>query len=159
MSNESVLTPLGHMLTASTQQIQGLFYLSGLSESCNASGCHLSLVLLQLSLKTLWNAYLYLSAVAGWSWEFAWPFFPGTDVVIVKSGRRICGTGACLANAPLHQNKSYFEFKIQSTGEWLRHSCYYTVSRVRLSSCPIVTRFLVFALVVFNVFLMPAQTL
>uniref|UniRef100_A0A671SVK4 SPRY domain containing 7b n=1 Tax=Sinocyclocheilus anshuiensis TaxID=1608454 RepID=A0A671SVK4_9TELE len=56
----------------------------------------------------------------------------GTDVVIVKSGRRICGTGACLANAPLHQNKSYFEFKIQSTGECLRDSCYYTVSRVRL---------------------------
>lgn len=51
--------------------------------------------------------------------EFAWPCFPGTDVVIVKSGRRICGTGACLANAPLHQNKSYFEFKIQSTGEYL----------------------------------------
>ena len=45
----------------------------------------------------------------------------GTDVVIVKSGRRICGTGGCLANAPLHQNKSYFEFKIQSTGklQWL----------------------------------------
>lgn len=43
-------------------------------------------------------------------------FLPGTDVVIVKSGRRICGTGGCLANAPLHQNKSYFEFKIQSTG-------------------------------------------
>lgn len=43
--------------------------------------------------------------------------FTGTDVVIVKSGRRICGTGGCLANAPLHQNKSYFEFKIQSTGE------------------------------------------
>uniref|UniRef100_A0A8C9FXP9 SPRY domain-containing protein 7 n=1 Tax=Pavo cristatus TaxID=9049 RepID=A0A8C9FXP9_PAVCR len=39
----------------------------------------------------------------------------GTDVVIVKNGRRICGTGGCLANAPLHQNKSYFEFKIQST--------------------------------------------
>ncbi|XP_029706874.1 SPRY domain-containing protein 7 isoform X2 [Takifugu rubripes] len=44
--------------------------------------------------------------------------FYGTDVVIVKSGRRICGTGGCLANAPLHQNKSYFEFKIQSTGVW-----------------------------------------
>ncbi|XP_039376767.1 SPRY domain-containing protein 7 isoform X2 [Mauremys reevesii] len=42
----------------------------------------------------------------------------GTDVVIVKNGRRICGTGGCLANAPLHQNKSYFEFKIQSTGVW-----------------------------------------
>ncbi|XP_009275448.1 PREDICTED: SPRY domain-containing protein 7 [Aptenodytes forsteri] len=41
-----------------------------------------------------------------------------TDVVIVKNGRRICGTGGCLANAPLHQNKSYFEFKIQSTGIW-----------------------------------------
>ncbi len=41
----------------------------------------------------------------------------GTDVVIVKSGRRICGTGGCTANAPLHQNKSYFEFKIQSTGK------------------------------------------
>ncbi|CDQ62980.1 unnamed protein product [Oncorhynchus mykiss] len=41
----------------------------------------------------------------------------GTDVVIVKSGRRICGTGCCLANAPLHQNKSYFELKIQSTGK------------------------------------------
>uniref|UniRef100_A0A8V0XC34 SPRY domain-containing protein 7 n=1 Tax=Gallus gallus TaxID=9031 RepID=A0A8V0XC34_CHICK len=40
------------------------------------------------------------------------------DVVIVKNGRRICGTGGCLANAPLHQNKSYFEFKIQSTGIW-----------------------------------------
>ncbi|KAF6084946.1 SPRY domain containing 7 [Phyllostomus discolor] len=42
----------------------------------------------------------------------------GTDVVIVKNGRRICGTGGCLASAPLHQNKSYFEFKIQSTGIW-----------------------------------------
>uniref|UniRef100_A0A3Q3IN32 SPRY domain-containing protein 7 n=1 Tax=Monopterus albus TaxID=43700 RepID=A0A3Q3IN32_MONAL len=44
--------------------------------------------------------------------------FSGTDVVIVKSGRRICGTGGCLANGPLHQNKSYFEFKVQSTGVW-----------------------------------------
>ena len=26
--------------------------------------------------------------------------FPGVDCVIVKSGRRICGTGAALANAP-----------------------------------------------------------
>ncbi|KAF7709248.1 hypothetical protein HF521_016098 [Silurus meridionalis] len=42
----------------------------------------------------------------------------GADVVVVKSGRRICGSGVCLANAPLHQNKSYFEFKVQSTGVW-----------------------------------------
>lgn len=41
----------------------------------------------------------------------------GTDVVIVKSGRRICGTGGCVATAPLHQNKSYFELKIQSSGK------------------------------------------
>ncbi|KAL4656533.1 SPRY domain-containing protein 7 isoform X1 [Arapaima gigas] len=42
----------------------------------------------------------------------------GMDVVVLKSGRRICGTGGCLANAPLHQNKSYFELKIHSTGVW-----------------------------------------
>ena len=36
--------------------------------------------------------------------------------MIVKSGRRICGTGAALANAPLVQDKSYFEVKIQCGG-------------------------------------------
>nr|XP_013803755.1 PREDICTED: SPRY domain-containing protein 7 [Apteryx mantelli mantelli] len=56
-----------------------------------------------------------LSTVASFVGFF---LFAGTDVVIVKNGRRICGTGGCLANAPLHQNKSYFEFKIQSTGVW-----------------------------------------
>ena len=40
----------------------------------------------------------------------------GVDCVIVKSGRRICGTGAALANAPLVQDKSYFEVKLQSAG-------------------------------------------
>ena len=40
----------------------------------------------------------------------------GVDCVIVKSGRRICGTGAALANAPLVQDKSYFEIKIQCGG-------------------------------------------
>ncbi|XP_074657677.1 SPRY domain-containing protein 7-like [Tubulanus polymorphus] len=42
----------------------------------------------------------------------------GNDVVIVKNGRRICGTGAALASAPLVQNKAFFEIKIQSTGVW-----------------------------------------
>ncbi|ESO88552.1 hypothetical protein LOTGIDRAFT_125726 [Lottia gigantea] len=42
----------------------------------------------------------------------------GNDVVIVKNGKRICGTGAALANAPILQNKAYFEIKIQSTGIW-----------------------------------------
>ncbi|XP_022102011.1 SPRY domain-containing protein 7-like [Acanthaster planci] len=42
----------------------------------------------------------------------------GSDVVIVKSGRRICGTGGALGNAPLVQDKAYFEMKLQSTGNW-----------------------------------------
>ena len=44
-------------------------------------------------------------------------YISGQDVVIVKSGRRICGTGAALGNAPIVQNKAYFEVKIQSTGK------------------------------------------
>ena len=36
--------------------------------------------------------------------------------MIVKSGRRICGTGAALSNAPLVQDKSYFEVKVQCGG-------------------------------------------
>ena len=43
-------------------------------------------------------------------------FLTGNDVVIVKNGRRICGTGAALSNAPIAQDKAYFEVKIQSTG-------------------------------------------
>ncbi|XP_013387124.1 SPRY domain-containing protein 7-like [Lingula anatina] len=42
----------------------------------------------------------------------------GSDVVIVKNCRRICGTGAALANAPIVQDKAYFEIKLQSTGIW-----------------------------------------
>eukprot|EP00118_Oscarella_pearsei_P026031 m.309262 g.309262 ORF g.309262 m.309262 type:complete len:192 (+) comp45919_c0_seq1:37-612(+) len=42
----------------------------------------------------------------------------GPDCVIVKGGKRVCGTGATLANAPIVQNKAYFEMKIQSGGVW-----------------------------------------
>ncbi len=42
----------------------------------------------------------------------------GMDCVIVKSGRRICGSGAALANAPIVQDKAYFEMKIQSSGKF-----------------------------------------
>ncbi|CAH3022844.1 unnamed protein product [Porites evermanni] len=42
----------------------------------------------------------------------------GNEVVIVKSGKRICGSGAALANAAIVQNKCYFEMKIQSGGAW-----------------------------------------
>lgn len=44
---------------------------------------------------------------------------PGVDCVIVKSGRRVCGTGGALASAPLVQDKSYFEVKVQCGGEEL----------------------------------------
>lgn len=43
-------------------------------------------------------------------------FLVGNEVVIVKSGKRICGSGAALANAAILQNKCYFEMKIQSGG-------------------------------------------
>jgi len=43
--------------------------------------------------------------------------FAGYGVVIVKNGQRICGTGAALANAPIVQNKAYFEAKLQSSGK------------------------------------------
>ena len=35
----------------------------------------------------------------------------------MKSGKRICGSGAALANAAIVQNKCYFEMKIQSGGK------------------------------------------
>ena len=45
--------------------------------------------------------------------------YTGVDCVVVKCGRRICGTGGALANAPIVQDKSYFEVKIQCGG-WLK---------------------------------------
>ena len=36
--------------------------------------------------------------------------------MIVKQGKRICGTGGALACAPVAQDKAYFEVKVQSTG-------------------------------------------
>lgn len=44
--------------------------------------------------------------------------FVGHEVVLVKNGGRICGTGGALATAPLVQSKSYFEVKIQQGGQW-----------------------------------------
>ena len=60
--------------------------------------------------------------------------FSGNEVVIVKSGKRICGSGAALANAAILQNKCYFEMKIQSGGRFqlkiLKELC--PVSKSRL---------------------------
>ncbi|XP_039256128.2 SPRY domain-containing protein 7-like [Styela clava] len=42
----------------------------------------------------------------------------GTGTVIVKNGKRICGTGGALATAPIAQDKGYFEAKVQSSGIW-----------------------------------------
>ncbi|KAG8230954.1 hypothetical protein J437_LFUL010841 [Ladona fulva] len=44
--------------------------------------------------------------------------YMGHEVVIVKNGHRICGTGGALVSAPLVQSKSYFEVKIQQSGIW-----------------------------------------
>ena len=37
--------------------------------------------------------------------------------MIVKSGRRICGAGGALADTPLNQDKTYFEIKVQASGQ------------------------------------------
>lgn len=42
----------------------------------------------------------------------------GQQAVVVKNGKRICGSGAALANCHISQNKAYFEVKIQSSGTW-----------------------------------------
>lgn len=42
----------------------------------------------------------------------------GIDVVLVKQGSRLCGSGGVLGSAPLVQSKSYFECKVQSLGTW-----------------------------------------
>lgn len=38
--------------------------------------------------------------------------------MVIKNGQRICGSGGCLATAPLVQNKAYFEVKLQQGGVW-----------------------------------------
>lgn len=40
----------------------------------------------------------------------------GNEVVIVKNGTRICGSGGVLCSAPIVQNKCYFEVKVQQSG-------------------------------------------
>ncbi|TKR80709.1 hypothetical protein L596_014737 [Steinernema carpocapsae] len=42
----------------------------------------------------------------------------GSEVVILKNGTRICGTGAALATAPIVQNKAFFQVNVQQTGTW-----------------------------------------
>ncbi|CAL1289669.1 unnamed protein product [Larinioides sclopetarius] len=44
--------------------------------------------------------------------------YSGQEVVIVKNGHRVCGTGAALATVPIVQNKAYFEMKLQQSGVW-----------------------------------------
>ena len=42
----------------------------------------------------------------------------GDEVVVIKNGTRLCGSGGCLATASIVQDKSYFEVKIQRDGTW-----------------------------------------
>jgi SPRY domain len=39
-------------------------------------------------------------------------------VVVLKNGKRLCGSGGAILNQALLQSKSYFEVKIQQTGHW-----------------------------------------
>jgi hypothetical protein len=48
--------------------------------------------------------------------QFYLIFVSGQDVVIVKNGRRLCGTGGAISNVPIIQNKAYFEVKVQARG-------------------------------------------
>ena len=41
----------------------------------------------------------------------------GGEVVIVKNGMRVCGTGVTLGKIPLLQTKAYFEVKLQQAGK------------------------------------------
>lgn len=42
----------------------------------------------------------------------------GQEVVILKNGKRVCGSGGSVLNQALLQSKSYFEVKIQQSGHW-----------------------------------------
>nr|CAG4642085.1 EOG090X0EPP [Eurycercus lamellatus] len=42
----------------------------------------------------------------------------GQEVVLVKNGSRICGTGGALGNTPIMQDKAYFEVRLQQSGVW-----------------------------------------
>mmetsp|Transcript_31136 Transcript_31136/g.81611 ORF Transcript_31136/g.81611 Transcript_31136/m.81611 type:complete len:201 (-) Transcript_31136:224-826(-) len=44
--------------------------------------------------------------------------YAGEHVVLVKGGTRVCGSGGAIGNAPLNQNKSYWEVKLQTSGLW-----------------------------------------
>jgi len=60
----------------------------------------------------------------------------GQDVVIVKNGRRLCGTGGSLANVPIIQNKAYFEVKVQANGKF---GVGLATRKVNLNSVPLGT--------------------
>jgi len=42
----------------------------------------------------------------------------GHEIVLVKNGLRVCGSGGALGSAPLLQTKSYYEVKFQQDGKW-----------------------------------------
>ncbi|VDD79710.1 unnamed protein product [Mesocestoides corti] len=48
----------------------------------------------------------------------------GQYAVIVKSGTRLCGSGAARTDVPIVQDKAYFEVKVQSGGLWAVGLCH-----------------------------------
>ncbi|CAJ0604908.1 unnamed protein product [Cylicocyclus nassatus] len=62
----------------------------------------------------------------------------GKDVVILKEGERICGTGAALGTLPIVQNKAFFQVNIQQDGTW---GVGLGNSHTPLDAAPVVTEF------------------
>lgn len=52
-----------------------------------------------------------------------WFIILGQEVVILKNGKRVCGSGGAVLNQALLQSKSYFEVKIQQSGHWSLGLC------------------------------------
>lgn len=42
----------------------------------------------------------------------------GHEAIVLKEGRRLCGSGGIRATAPIVQDKAYFEVKVQQSGKW-----------------------------------------
>ena len=61
-------------------------------------------------------SYQYNRAPFPIQWQCIVLSISGHEVVIVKNGQRICGSGGALASAPIVQSKAYFEVKIQQSG-------------------------------------------
>lgn len=74
------------------------------------------------SCKGFINIHIGIGVMLTRVWLFVFfraDLFEGDDVVLLKNGQRICGSGGALATAPIVQNKAYFQVSIQQSGLFL----------------------------------------